>query len=276
MLLDDGGFRQACANICTNKLRNSTLSFDSVFSGIHKIAPQSFKQCFVFRLFFVFCFFILPGQAVASWCQAVETWTWEPAGALTPQCGTCRTYLSPGWWEDRKSGVNERPDAARLPCSIIALPYSCCEESINSVVWIKRVGGGGRTGSGGETGRQRIAKLRSRFRPVQIPSPRVPGSSDEAVRLPPPSPRTGCSLCSSLHTKPSCLFTNHTVIFWLLLCLLLSLHRHVCLSLEASTCSFASSRTQRCHWHFSPVAALMGLPVCGALIIKAWGTVAAW
>lgn len=67
---------------------------------------------------------------------------------------------------------------------------------------------GGRTGSergargGRETeNRQRIVKLRSRFRPVQISPPRVPGSSDEAVRLPSPSLRTGCSLCSSLPHK---------------------------------------------------------------------------
>lgn len=64
---------------------------------------------------------------------------------------------------------------------------------------------GGRTGSewGGRRGwetenRQRIVRLKSRFRPVQISPPRVPGSSDEAVRLPSPSLRTGCSLCSSL------------------------------------------------------------------------------
>lgn len=64
---------------------------------------------------------------------------------------------------------------------------------------------GGRTSRGGEAGmqenRQRIVKLRSRFRPVQISPPRVPGSSDEAVRLPFPSLRTGCSLCSSLPHK---------------------------------------------------------------------------
>lgn len=64
---------------------------------------------------------------------------------------------------------------------------------------------GGRTGSEREGGRQRIDKrmerLRSRFRPVQISPPRVPGSSDEAVRLPSPSLRTGCSLCSSLPHK---------------------------------------------------------------------------
>lgn len=95
---------------------------------------------------------------------------------------------------------------------------------------------GGRTGSerGGRGGRetenrQRIGKLRSRFRPVQISPPRVPGSSDEAVRLPSPSLRTGSLFVHPFHTKPSCLFTNHTVIFWLPLCLPLSLCSHVCL-----------------------------------------------
>lgn len=95
-------------------------------------------------------------------------------------------------------------DAARLPFSIITLPYSCCAESINSVS-LNRGGrtGGKRGGRGGrETeNRQRIVELRSRFRPVQISPPRVPGSSDEAVRLPSPSLRTGCSLCSSLPHK---------------------------------------------------------------------------
>lgn len=67
---------------------------------------------------------------------------------------------------------------------------------------LKREGGGKAAGGrGGQAGRLRIMKLRSRFRPVQISSPRVPGSSDEAVRLPSPSPRTGCSLCSSLPHK---------------------------------------------------------------------------
>lgn len=49
--------------------------------------------------------------------------------------------------------------------------------------------------------RQRIVKPRSRFRPVQSSPPRVPRSLDKAVRLPSPSLRTGCSLCSSLPHK---------------------------------------------------------------------------
>lgn len=61
---------------------------------------------------------------------------------------------------------------------------------------------GGRKGGGrGKRGARRIVKPRSRFRPVQISPPRVPGSSDKAVRLPSLSPRTGCSLCSSLPHK---------------------------------------------------------------------------
>lgn len=64
VLLDDGGFRQACANICTNKLRNATRSVNNVFSGIHTVAPGGVG---------FFSSFLLPGQAVASLCQAAET-----------------------------------------------------------------------------------------------------------------------------------------------------------------------------------------------------------
>lgn len=101
-------------------------------------------------------------------------------------------------WGNREG--SKCTEAARLPFSIITLPYSCCAESINSVAWIE---GGGKAAGGvrGEQGSQRIVKPRSRFRPVQISPPRVPGSSDKAVRLPSLSPRTGCSLCSSLPHK---------------------------------------------------------------------------
>lgn len=104
-------------------------------------------------------------------------------------------------WGDRE--WSKCTDAARLPFSIITLPYSCCEESINCVAWIEGEGQAARGREGGrETeNRQRMVRLKSRFRPVQISPPRVPGSSDEAVRLPSPSLRTGCSLCSSLPHK---------------------------------------------------------------------------
>lgn len=99
--------------------------------------------------FFFFFVLFLPGPAVTSLCQAVETWTWEPAEALTPQCGTCRTYLSPGC-EDTESGVNVLMQQD-LPFSIITLPYSCCEDNINSVVWIE---GEGQAARGEREGRQ--------------------------------------------------------------------------------------------------------------------------
>lgn len=127
-------------------------------------------------------------------------------------------------------------DAARLPFSIITLPYSCCEESINSGAWIEGEGQAAR-GEGGEPGRQRIVKPRSRFRPVQISPPRVPGSSDEAVRLPSPSPRTGCSLCSSLpHKAQLPVYKPHCHL--LASSLLLSFFLHSCLlMLKVGTCS---------------------------------------
>lgn len=131
---------------------------------------------------------------------------------------------------------SERTDAERLPFSIITLPYSCCEDSINSVVWIEGEGQAVR-GEGGEAGRQRIVKLRSRFRPVQISPPRVPGSSDEAVRLPSPSLRTGCSLCSSLpHKAQLPVYKPHCHLLASTLPLFSSLQSCL-LTLGAGTCS---------------------------------------
>lgn len=131
---------------------------------------------------------------------------------------------------------------------------------------------GGRTGSerGGRGGRetenrQRIVKLRSRFRPVQISPPRVPGSSDEAVRLPSPSLRTGCSLCSSLPHKaqlpvykPHCHLLASTLPPSFLYAVMFASvrRRHMLLR---------SYRMQSC---FSLCGLLMRIPVRGTLIIK--------
>lgn len=117
---------------------------------------------------------------------------------------------------------------------------------------------GGRTGSkmGGRGGRetenrQRIVKPRSRFRPVQISPPRVPGSSDEAVRLPSPSLRTGCSLCSSLPHKaqlpvykPHCHLLASTLP-------LSSLYAVMFAYVRRRHTHLRSYRMQSCLWHFS-------------------------
>lgn len=140
---------------------------------------------------------------------------------------------------------------------------------------------GGRTGSGGEgeaggggeaetENRQRIVELRSRFRPVQISPPRVPGSSDEAVRLPSPSPRTGCSLCSSPpHKAQLPVYKPHCHLLASTLPLPpLPLCSHVCLRYER--CEVGGSvhppcRRRRLFFFFLTPALLMRIPVCHTL-----------
>lgn len=134
---------------------------------------------------------------------------------------------------------------------------------------------GGRTGSerGGEQGRetenrQKIVELRSRFRPVQISPPRVPGSSDEAVRLPSPSQRTGCSLCSSLpHKAQMPVYKPHCHL--LASTLPLSFYMQSCLLMVGTgTCSSALTECRAAPDFFSMRGSLMRIPVRGTLIIK--------
>lgn len=150
-------------------------------------------------------------------------------------------------------------DAARLPFSIITLPYSCCEGSINSVVWIEGEGQAAK-GEGGDAGRQRIDREWWGGWGVDLGQSRslLPESQAAQMRL------SGCLLppwgqaalfVHPFYTKPSCLFTNHTVIFWLLLCLSLFLyavmfayvrHRHMLILSYRTPSCFHISHSVAC------------------------------